>query len=631
MSELTPAHLEIDAHGTPYAPDFADIYYSRQDGLAESRYVFLQGNQLPERWQRQPFFTIAETGFGTGLNFLATWQAWLADEKRCQRLHFISIEKHPLSKKQLAALAVDRPELQPLLEELLEAYPPLIAGFHRLHLAQGRIQLTLCFMDVLQALPELVATVDAWYLDGFAPARNAAMWQLEVMQAIARLSHTQTTLATFTSASEVRRNLQAAGFDVAKRAGFGKKREMLTARYTQVATNKWVKPWFALPKPYTPQTVQVIGGGIAGCQIARALAERGWQVILLERNARLAQEASGNRAGIVAPKMTAKLGWGEYFYRQAFLYAIQQLKHLSKAGHAIEWQACGSLQLAHEPREAARQLSIQQRGLDPEFIQILNATDASSVAGMPLAYGASYFPQGAWVNPASLCYVLIDHPAIEVQTQTTLSHLTPDTLTVLATGQALDEWLDKTHFPLIPVLGQTSQGAGSTCGQTIKTTIGHEGYVTPAVQGYHVFGATFERGQRESVLKASADQTNQQQLAHYLPDLAASFSTVVSGHAAIRMSTLDRYPVVGALPDSHFYTQSYADLRHGNKYQTFALAKYQPNIMISGGYGSRGLSTSGLCAELLACLITGEPLPVQATLYESLHPARFLIRQLIKA
>lgn len=631
MSELIPAQCELDAQGTPYAPAFADIYYSRQDGLAESRYVFLQGNQLPSRWQGKTYFTIIETGFGTGLNFLATWQAWLADTHSCQRLHFISIEKYPLTKQQLQSLVPLWPELQLFLVELLAVYPPLIRGFHRLSLAQGRIQLTLCFMDVAEALPELVAKADAWYLDGFAPARNADMWQLSVMQAIARLSDSQTTLATFTAASEVRRNLQAAGFSVTKRAGFGKKREMLVAHYSHAGSEALVKPWFALPKAYTTQSVQVIGGGIAGCQSARALAERGWQVKLFERHAHLAQEASGNRAGVLSPKMTAQGGWGEYFYRQAFLYAIQQLNYLTTIGHNIDWQLCGVVQLAHEAREAARQQQLAQRHLDPCFIQILSAQQASTVAGIALDYGASFFPQGAWVNPASLCQALVDHPNIQVQTQATLTHLDPHGLTILATGQAIEEWLTEGFFPFTPVLGQTTLGLASADSLRLRAVLGHEGYLTPALQGQHVFGATFERGKRQACIQPLADQTNYQQLAHYLPELAASFPSIQSGHAAVRMTTLDRYPLVGALPDVNFYTQAYASLRHGNKHQTFAHAHYQPNVLVSAGYGARGLSTSGLCAELLACLITGEPLPMQATLYAYLHPSRFLIRQLIRS
>lgn len=628
MQELTPAHIERDPSGTPYAPAFADYYCSQRDALAETRYVFLQGNQLSQRWQGRAHFTIAETGFGTGLNFLATWQAWQSDPQRCARLHVIAIEKHPIQPATLRELLASHPDLQAFAQELLANYPPLLAGFHRLTLANGRITLTLCFMDVQAALAELVARVDAWYLDGFAPAHNPAMWALPVMQGIARLSHADTTLATFTAASEVRRTLQAAGFHVTKRKGFGKKREMLTATLPVQHLGADLEPWYALPEPAASTHANVIGGGIAGCQIAHALAQRGWHVTLYERHARLATEASGNRAGVLTPKMTAQAGWGETFYRQAFVFALQQLRQLQAAGQVIDWAQCGALQLAHEPREAARQQALQARELPADFIQILDQAAASAVAGMPLPSGASYFPQAGWLNPASWCAALVAHPHITVRTLTAVSTLPVDGVTIIASGREADQFAASQFLPFMPVFGQTSTATASAFSSQLKTTLGHEGYLTPALAGQHIFGATFVRDVREPKLDAAADTLNRQQLAQYLPDFAASLGTVQTSHAAIRMTTPDRYPVVGALPDTAFFQQAYAELRHGRANQAFPMACYQPGVWIAAGFGSRGLTTSGLGAELLAALLTGEPLPVQATLYRHLHPARFLLRAL---
>ena len=626
--ELTPAQLTLDASGTPYAPAFDDCYFSQQDGLAESRYVFLQGNDLPQCWQGKAQFTIAETGFGTGLNFLATWQAWQADPQRCERLHFISIEKHPISRETLYEVLAKWTELAPFAQELLAYYPPLLAGVHRLRLAHGCVTLTLYFMDVLTALPEIVAQVDAWYLDGFAPARNPAMWQLPVLQQLARLSHAKTTLATFTAASEVRRTLQAVGFAVARRKGFGKKREMLTATIPTPPQASALPAWFALPEPATLRRVTVVGGGIAGCQMARALAERGWDVTLLERHAQLATEASGNRAGVLTPKMTAETGWGEIFYRQAFVFAVQQLRRLEAQDLSIDWQQCGALQLAHEPREAARQQILQERGLPSDFLQVLDATAASMVAGIPLTTGASYFPQGGWVHPASVCAALVAHERIQVKLLTTAFVPDPDNVTVIASGREVDQWGQTQFLPFMPVLGQTSRVAASAFSASLKTTLGHEGYLTPAIDGQHIFGATFTRNVREAALDTQADAVNVTQLQAFLPQLAQSLGAVASSHAAIRMTTPDRYPTVGALPDVHYFRQAYAELRHGRVGQAFANAHYQPNVYVLGGLGSRGLTTSGLSAELLAAIITGEPLPVQSSLYQTVHPARFLVRQL---
>ncbi|MDD5392093.1 MAG: FAD-dependent 5-carboxymethylaminomethyl-2-thiouridine(34) oxidoreductase MnmC [Thiothrix sp.] len=387
-------------------------------------------------------------------------------------------------------------------------------------------------------------------------------------------------------------------------------------------------PWFARPAAETSRRATVVGGGVAGCQIARSLAERGWQITLLERHARIATEASGNRAGVLTPKMTAEPGWGETFYRQAFSYAVQQITQLEAAGHRIDWQQCGALQLAHEPREAARQQALRERGLPNDFIQILDAQEASAVAGIPLTTGASYFPQAGWLNPASFCAALVAHDNIEVRTETAAFQPIPSEVTVIASGREADQWAQTAFLPFMPVAGQTSRVPVSAYSARLKTTLGHEGYMTPNVGGQHIFGATFARNVREAVLDESANITNFQQMQHYLPELAGSLDGVESAHAAVRMTTPDRYPVVGALPDVAFFQQAYADLRYGNARQKYPPAQYQPGLFISAGYGSRGLATSGLCAELLAALMTGEPLPVQDTLYHNLHPARFLVRQL---
>ena len=389
-----------------------------------------------------------------------------------------------------------------------------------------------------------------------------------------------------------------------------------------------IPPWFALPEPCPVDHATVIGGGIAGCQIAHALAQRGWQVTLLERHARLATEASGNRAGVLTPKMTAEASWGETFYRQSFLYAIQQIRALEAAGQVIQWAQCGALQLAHEPREASRQQALRERGLPADFIQILDQPAASAIAGIPLPSGASYFPQGGWVNPASLCAALVAHPQIEVRTLTDASCLPATGITIIANGREADRLAASAFLPFLPVMGQTSRAEASAASALLKTTLGHEGYLTPAIAGQHIFGATFVRNVRNALLESAADATNLQQLTQHLPAFAGTLGKVASSHAAIRMTTPDRYPVVGALPEVDYFRQAYADLRHGRASQDFPPAKYQRGVFVMAGFGSRGLSTSAWCADLLAALIGGEPLPAATTLYANLHPARFLVRQL---
>ncbi|WP_020560424.1 bifunctional tRNA (5-methylaminomethyl-2-thiouridine)(34)-methyltransferase MnmD/FAD-dependent 5-carboxymethylaminomethyl-2-thiouridine(34) oxidoreductase MnmC [Thiofilum flexile] len=641
--ELTPARLDITAQGDPFATEFGDCYFSRAGGLAETRYVFLEGNHLPQRWQQQEPFTILETGFGTGLNFLATWYEWQQDPKRCQTLHYIAIEKHPIPKATLAAL-LHWEELRPLAVELLKAYPPLIKGLHALILAQGRVRLSLYFDDIADTLTELNTKVDAFYLDGFAPDRNEAMWSPTVLQRLAQWAKPHATLATFTAAGAVRRHLQAASFNVVKRKGFGTKREMITASIATPATANATQPWFERSNTaYANKTATIIGAGLAGCQIAYALALRGWQVTVLERHAAIACEASGNPAGIVSPKMTAHWSWGEAFYRQAFIFATQQLNGLaSELGQ--DWQPCGVLQLNHDTRELERWQSIQNRALDKQFIQLLNREEASTIAGTSLPSGGSYFPEGGYLKPSTLCRVLLNHPNITLHTHTEALELqycqpywqissaqrvvSESATVVLTNGRDIPRFLPNQHFPLQAVWGQTSRAQATEQSQRLQCVLGHEGYITPSFNGEHIFGATFERESVQSRVTIAADNSNWQQLNEQLPTLAQELKPYTSGHAAMRMSTPDRFPYVGAIPSLDFYREAYSDLQHGRHWQTYPPAHYQTGLYVLTGLSARGLTTSALSAEVLAADMNQDPIPLQNTLQHSLHSARFIIRAL---
>ncbi|HJS37389.1 MAG TPA: tRNA (5-methylaminomethyl-2-thiouridine)(34)-methyltransferase MnmD, partial [Burkholderiales bacterium] len=228
---LVPARLAFGADGTPLSPEFDDLYHSAQGGIAQAHHVFLRGNGLPERWADAPRFTILETGFGFGLSFLATWHAWQEDARRCARLHFVSVEKHPFSAQDLAVLHAPHAELAPLASELRDAWPMLVPGLHRLEFEQGRVVLTLAFGDAAGLLPQLRLAADAVFLDGFAPAKNPEMWSPEMMKAVARLCAPGATAATWSVAAAVRESLRAAGFAAEKRRGFARKSEMLVAQF----------------------------------------------------------------------------------------------------------------------------------------------------------------------------------------------------------------------------------------------------------------------------------------------------------------------------------------------------------------------------------------------------------------
>ncbi|KFC07026.1 FAD-dependent oxidoreductase, partial [Trabulsiella guamensis ATCC 49490] len=331
QNAIQTANLEFNNEGTPVSRDFDDVYFSNDNGLEETRYVFLGGNRITARFSEHPrsLFVVAESGFGTGLNFLTLWQAFddfhaSSPDATLQRLHFISFEKFPLQEDDLRLAHQRWPELAPRAEQLQAQWPLPVAGCHRLLLDGGRVTLDLWFGDINMLTETLDDTlnqkVDAWFLDGFAPAKNPDMWSPELFSAMARLSRPGGTLATFTSAGFVRRGLQEAGFTMQKRKGFGRKREMLTGEMTNMLNVTPRTPWFARPGS-SSQDVAIIGGGIASALLSLALLRRGWQVTLYCADSAPAEGASGNRQGALYPLLSAHDPALARFFPLAFTFA----------------------------------------------------------------------------------------------------------------------------------------------------------------------------------------------------------------------------------------------------------------------------------------------------------------------
>ncbi len=302
----TPApSLDFSQPGTPAAEDFGDIYFSIDGGLAESRAVFLEGCGLPNNWMGREVFTIAELGFGSGLNFLAAWQAW-RDSGATGRLHFISVEAFPFERSDLSRALAHFPELAELATSLIESWPGPVRGVHRRHF--GSITLTLIHDAVAPALAGQSFKADAWFLDGFSPAKNPDMWSPAIMSDVTRLSAPGARVATFTVAGAVRRSLSDAGFEVEKKEGFGRKRQRLEARLPGQAT-----------APTRPQAPMIIGAGIAGASIAAAFLRRGINPTVLFDPDHIA--ASGNGAALIKPRLDLQDRPESRFFLSSFLYA----------------------------------------------------------------------------------------------------------------------------------------------------------------------------------------------------------------------------------------------------------------------------------------------------------------------
>ncbi|UTO05322.1 tRNA (5-methylaminomethyl-2-thiouridine)(34)-methyltransferase MnmD [Moraxella sp. FZLJ2107] len=628
MTQLQRAsiHWQTDTQGhtIPVSEAFDDVYFSRAGGLTETHYVFLQGNQLPTRFanlQAHQSFVIAETGFGTGLNFLATCLLWSQNAPKNARLHFISTEKFPLSLDdlQLALTAWRDEHTTPWIDALLSQYPLLMAGCHRLHISD-QITLDLWFGDALESFESILHTssarrtasdtaikgVDAWFLDGFAPSKNSDLWSDELFALMAQLSDTHATVATFTAAGFVRRGLMAAGFEVQKIKGFGHKREMLTAQIHNQATNT-IAP---------PKSIAIIGAGISGVMSAIALSRRGHRVTLIDKNLPMSG-ASGNPRALLAPKLTLLGQAMHHLPTVSFLYAQRIYKNLSKSLQESDTHSAPIF----EPTGAVDFLLPSQKSAEKRSAQIAPYPDAliyqMDDSGYQTADIATFVPLAGLINTQSIAKLIAHLPNITV-IQDTVDKLEKSDNSInlyLSNGgvQCYDsvvicagfesELLDDTLFKCRKIRGQLSW---VTFPQLLaqkglpKTPIKYDGYCAAFDDdGEHkfLFGASFVRNSTDTTISLDEHRFNLSKLTAALPDIAAILPDVneFHGKVGIRAQTPDYHPLVGQI-DTQLFTLY--------------------------GMGSKGFSFAPLCAEILADLMDGTILPIDQVLLDKLNPKR---------
>ncbi|HEB62877.1 MAG TPA: bifunctional tRNA (5-methylaminomethyl-2-thiouridine)(34)-methyltransferase MnmD/FAD-dependent 5-carboxymethylaminomethyl-2-thiouridine(34) oxidoreductase MnmC [Gammaproteobacteria bacterium] len=641
---VTPANITW-REGLPYSDSFGDVYFSREGGLDEADHVFLKHNQLPDRWLNGTAFTIAETGFGTGLNFLVALKRWHETAPPNARLHFISVEKFPLLQSDLRQAHLLWPELTQYSRPLLDAYPELVAGYHRLEFLQGRVTLTLMLGDALDMYKNLEAKVDAWFLDGFAPSKSDQMWQPELFKQIARLSHAGATFSTFTVAGAVRCGLIASGFEVTKVAGFGRKREMLSGIFVGQPVRSDRTPWFALPDKIEScsRTVAVIGAGFAGVATAYALARRGWAVTLIERHSDVAQEASGNLLGVVMPRLGVTVDPESRFYLTAFLHVVRWLSELKRQHPELIWQDSGVLQLL-EPKKAQR---FTELSLPESLLQIVNSARASHLCGLPVQSGGLFYPLGGSLNPAGLCRILVDSESELIQRcfhKTALSieknsdgwcvrdeagmTLAEAPVVVLANGYEVTHFKPCAELPVSRVRGQLTYLQESSVGAALNMPVCYDGYITPAYENQHVVGASYHRSDQSGSLKKSDQNQILNSLYEQFPVMQTDELSLKSGRVAFRATSKDHLPLVGPVADEEWFRVHYEGFRHGRRPDTYPVAKYQAGLFVNVAHGSRGLVSIALSSEIIAAYLDGEPQPVPRDLLNRLHPARFLVNHL---
>lgn len=568
--------------GQLWSERYGDVYYPRERGVDQARHVFLGGNDLAARFAALPpdgRFTIGETGFGTGLNFLCAWDLFARTAPPGARLDVLGTELHPFEADDLAAALAPWTEFAPLAADLVAQLGALPPGWHRCIFADGRVRLTLLVGDARETLREADAIVDAWFLDGFSPARNPDLWSDALFAEVARSSRTGTTCATWSVAGDVRRGLKAAGFTVKRAPGFGTKRSMLRGRFadaaptastgtaTRPATTRPTStsvappttaprgtasgdatvrhrtpardpaPWLRRPPALTgARTAVVVGGGLAGTSAAASLAARGLAVTLVERHATLAAEASGNPQGVLYIKPSAH-GTALTALSLAGVSFTQRELARRLPADGTAWSRCGILVLAHDTAEADRHAQLAALGWPTSFLRAVDADTATAIAGVALPVGGIHYPTAGWAHPPALCAALARHPGIALRTNWTVRTLERDasgqwTVTstagevlhadVVVVASALDaaRLPALAHLPLKPIRGQITTVRATDASVRLATVLCGESYVAPARGGRHCLGATFQVGDAGTDLRAADDLANLDALRALAPAFA---------------------------------------------------------------------------------------------------------------
>ncbi|TQV84908.1 bifunctional tRNA (5-methylaminomethyl-2-thiouridine)(34)-methyltransferase MnmD/FAD-dependent 5-carboxymethylaminomethyl-2-thiouridine(34) oxidoreductase MnmC [Aliikangiella coralliicola] len=667
FASIKPADIEW-RNNLPYSREFDDIYFSSEDGLAESTYVFIEGNQLENDWLTldQKQFFLAELGFGSGLNFLITANLWQEKinahpELKSKHLHYISIEKHPLLLSDFRRACEHWPQFSKISEQLIEDYPSQTYGRHQLKFEKINLTLTLLYMPVEEALNDLLQEseyqqnklkFDHWFLDGFAPAKNESMWGDKLCQSIAKLSRVGTRLATFSVAASVKKPLQNAGFEIKKRKGFGRKREMLTAQLKQRPDNlnqskfiniKFEKPWFHYSQSDASNKVAIIGGGLAGCATAYSLSSKGYSVDLYESNNDLAMGASGAAAGIFHPQLTGDMNINSQFNWLAYLYLLRFISRLTESEKEQVILSHGITRfLANETIKKQLLLLADSIGIQDWVKKDEKYSDSNAVS----------FPHGAALDISNFCQLLFDKIPVHKKKLLTNNKVTglnwngnnwtiqsakmndKYSHVVLCTGA-------KNHLLDQSTVDSTNTTRGQTCylsHQPLTEHINHvlceQVYLVPHQNGDFHIGTTFEDFHDDDLnLHSQHDILNK--TSAFLNELSIPFLSTneintkkLAGTVGYRLHSLDRLPIIGGATDHAKLSKDFEKLGQKRIARDNISCYNNPGLWLNTAYGSHGLLYSLLGSEYLASLINNDISPVGSQLGWAIHPARFFVNSL---
>lgn len=645
--------------GLPYSEQFDDIYYSSDEGEnipgeSEFSHVFFRHNGLPERWQWRDDFVIAELGFGSGLNCVLTIREWLKHCAECDQkktLHYIAIEKYPLPAETIAQLISRYPDLKPFCDALLDDYPPAIETTHSRSLFDNQVVIHFKFMDASAALDGRGLNVDAWYLDGFSPAKNPDMWSQELFENIAINSRDGASCSTYTAAGFVRRNLRHAGFVVDRVSGYGKKRDMIVARLpAERSANRRTplfkyknKPWFEPPpeQAVSIKDATIIGAGIAGLSLAYALVQRGLTVTVVDDSSNKQKQASSNPAPIVYPRLSINNDVDTEFFTAAYCHALYVFRSLQKKSQQRFWFDEGLLQLMDKKRITQ---IINKFQLNSDFISIVERPDSDVFCCREEGQVVVEYKSAGVVLPAVLCDVIknecgsklaiieaeitnVTHDGEKWQCFHEAKLIKESEVLIVANGSRINNLGLPLVLPVEIIRGQVVELDETTESRQIKKTLNAEVHITPAINGKHYLGATYAKG----CDRLEICQTDNRKLLDSLDDIYPGIfkkSDHCDSWVGFRTVSKDRVPIVGAVPDEKFFNNEYSDICHGSTKKNYPPASYLTGLYVSAAHGSRGFTSCFISAEIIASQLACEPSPVSRRVRDYLSSSRFIVNDL---
>lgn len=628
-NQVRPAVIEL-SDGKPYSPEFEDIYATRSGAYGQACTVFLSEGEVARRWQGKERFTVLENGFGLGTNFLATLKAWRNDPKRSAHLEYVALECFPVSRSQIEQYAAV--ELADEAKELASHWPVCIPGYHTLTFDGGRVRLILIFGDSQTFANKLSLQYDALFLDGFGPQKNPRMWEAGLLRSLSRYAKEGAVVTTWCTKGDVRRALIGAGFEIEKKKGFGKKRERLFGIMKARRTKH---------NHRAIEDVIVIGGGLAGANVAYSLRMQGVQVRVVDQAPVPGGAASALSWGILHPHFTRDDSPLSKLSREGFLLARSRLRELEEKTEEPLFEPLGCLQMAHTDEIYAEWQSAasqdQPFALPADYGTLLQKEEASLKTGLSLKRGGWFFPMAGMARSGAFCRALIKASGASYRGNTQVVALKKQGeywQLIGEFGEVIDEATDVVvcaAFASEALLG-TALGLEALPGRItllrdtdlteLKCPVSGEGYIAQMSDGYCGVGATYELERTGPWTETKAHENNLEKLDSLL---TKPVPVVVTGaYCGVRAAGPGRLPVLGAAIDEKKWLTV---CRSHKEYPQDSSLWDQEGLWVLAGLGSRGLSMSALCADMLTSLMLGVALPADPALLKTLAPSRYLRRQ----